>query len=47
MIPIPLLSDQTLKLLKFGIIYIHGRAKDGCPIMYIDVGKIISLLQSK
>ena len=47
MIPVPLLSDRTLKLLQSGIIYIHGRAKDGCPILHIEVAKIIAMVQTK
>ena len=43
----PLLTDRTLKLLKAGILYIHGRGKDGSPVMYIEMGKIIGLLAKK
>ena len=44
MIPMPLLTDKTLKLLKSGIMYLHGRGKDGSPVLFIEMGKIIGLL---
>lgn len=39
-VPIPLLTDKTLKLLSMGIIYLHGRCMDGTPLMFVDVIKL-------
>lgn len=46
-VPIPLLTDRTLKLLSMGLIYLHGRCMDGTPIMYMDGIKLQNMLQNK
>ena len=35
-IPMPLLESRTIRLLKRGVLYIHGRAKDLSPILIIN-----------
>lgn len=46
-VPIPLLTDRSLQILKHGLIYIHGRAKDGSPIMVLNLQKLQQMLESK
>lgn len=43
--PLPLLTDRTLKLLGTGLIYLHGRCKDGTPLMFVDVVKLQDMLK--
>lgn len=43
----PILTDKTIKLLRTGLLYIHGRAKDFSPIMVLDVSMIASLFASR
>jgi hypothetical protein len=46
-IPIPLLTDATLYVLKKGFFYIHGRAKDLSPLVVLDFFKLSELLRNK
>ena len=39
-VPIPMLTDKTLKLMSMGLIYLHGRCMDGTPLMYIDMVRV-------
>lgn len=39
-VPLPLLTDRTLKLLSMGILYLHGRCMDGTPLLYLDIGQL-------
>ena len=43
-VPVPLLQDSTLRLLKSGIMYIHGRCKDQSPILVVNFGVLQDLL---
>ena len=45
--PLPTLTDETLKLLNMGMIYIHGRSKDLCPIIIIDFKLLAENLKKK
>jgi len=42
--PVPLLTDKTLKLLQMGLLFLHGRCKDGAPCLYLDFGKLEQML---
>ena len=44
--PIPILNEQSLRLLKKGAIYCHGRAKDLSPILHINVNKIGQMMDA-
>ena len=44
--PIQVLDDETLKLLNKGMVYIHGRSKDLCPIIVIDFKLLADLLKT-
>lgn len=46
-IPLALLNQSGLKLLSEGIIHIHGRNKQGSPIMIVDFAKMIDLINKK
>ena len=39
-IPLPLIEDKVLKLIRYGVLYIHGRAKDLSPIVVIDMSAL-------
>ena len=36
-LPMPILQDKTVKLLQYGIVYVHGRTKDLRPIIVLDI----------
>ena len=42
----PVLTDVSLALLKEGILYIHGRCIDQCPIIIMDFGNLSRLLRN-
>ena len=46
-IPMPILTDRTVHLLRQGFLYIHGRAKDMSPIVMMDIIKLQELLDKK
>lgn len=43
-IPLPVLHSQTLKCLKRGVLYVHGRSKDLSPILVCNLGALGPLL---
>jgi hypothetical protein len=45
-IPMPFLCDLTLKILKKGMFYIHGRTMDLQPILVLDFGKLKAMLEA-
>ena len=45
--PQPLLTDDTLRLLNSGILYLHGRTIDMSPILVLDFIKLADLLNKK
>jgi len=46
-IPLPILNSQTIKLMKRGALYIHGRAKDLSPIIVLSMPAIAEALKAK
>lgn len=46
-IPYPILNDETLKLLKTGLFYLHGRCMDHSPILVLNFAKLSDLLKRK
>ncbi len=44
--PIPVLTKETLNLLNKGMMYVHGRSKDLCPIIIIDFKLLAELLKN-
>jgi hypothetical protein len=42
-----MLTDETLKLLNSGILYLHGRTMDMSPILVLDFIKLAELLNKK
>lgn len=46
-VPVARLTDKTLFLITKGLMYIHGRTKKGCPIMYLDFKNLLKLIESK
>lgn len=45
--PQPMLTDDTLRLLNSGLLYMHGRTMDMCPILVLDFIKLAELLRKK
>lgn len=39
-IPLPFITDRTLRMLKKGVMYVHGRAKDMSPILVVNFAAI-------
>ena len=35
-IPLPLMESRTMRMMKRGCIYVHGRAKDMSPLLHIN-----------
>ena len=45
-IPLPLIEDKVLKLLRHGVLYVHGRAKDLSPLIVIDMAAMEAALNA-
>ena len=46
-VPLPVFTDKTSNLLKLGILYIHGRAKDMSPILIFDFVRLQHMLDNE
>lgn len=46
-IPRPILTDQTVKCMNKGLLYIHGRAMDNTPILIMDFVKLEEMIDNK
>ena len=42
--PLPLINDKVINLLKHGVLYIHGRTKDLSPIIVLDIKELSGLI---
>ena len=45
--PMAILNDKSLRILNLGLLYIHGRCKDGSPIVIFDMGRLVGVLKDK
>lgn len=43
----PILTDDSLKLMGYGIMYLHGRSKDYAPILILDMKRLQDLLTAE
>ena len=44
-IPLPILNEKALNMLRNGIMYIHGRTKDLHPIIVLDIKNLGALIE--